>query len=521
MSESPQAMGAGAGREAGLAALLVIVFATSLLSLPAVRYDGDVFAWEMEAEGWVHRGRLDVRPSVAESLPANAPFFLFNRETGRWHSKYGIGNTFLYALPLAFERFVLGHDDLDPPGQIFGKPQGPYAGTRRLALFNGFNLLLTLWLAGALYRLARLYTPHPSTAAAFALTCLYASYLWNYTRAHSSQIYQVLFFTIAFLHFVRFARRGVREGRMDLFWGALALAALCTVKTVFLPLVAAFGVAVLLVGDGVGTPPFARAASNLRSHLPDYAKYALVPIVGLVVLLAIANAMKFGAPWKLGYERETNLWTGQLSTSIPAYLTGARFSIFLHFPPLIVAAFGVHRMWRERRFEYATGALMFALMFSIYANYTFWTAEASYGPRYLAFGLPVLALPLVFVFDRVREAPASAARLVAAGLLALFLGGAVYAQIQANRLEFHAFFRLRHQFQSIEANDPELNRYLRGTHTALFNRDFIRFRDSGIKPLPLVRLEQILPADTYARVERATRSYLASNHLFFERETRP
>jgi hypothetical protein len=516
VSEAAGADCDNAGREAGLGVLLVVAFATSLLSLPAVRYDGDVFAWEMEAEGLVHRGRLDVRPSVAESLPPSAPFFLFNRETGRWHSKYGVGNTLIYALPLAFERFVLGADDVDPPGSIFGKPSGAYAGTRRLALFNGFNLLLTLWLAGALYRLARLYTPKPGTAVAFVLLCLYASYLWNYTRAHSSQIYQVLFFTLAALHFVRVVRVGPGAGRRSLFWCALSLAALCSVKTVFLPLVALFALAILVSGRGTNQGLLARASANLRDHFRTYASYALLPLLALVLLLAIVNGIKFGAPWKLGYERETHLWTGRLADSIPAYLFGPRFSIFVHFPPLVLACFGLRRMWRTHRFEYAWTLAYFALLFFIYSNYTFWKGEASYGPRYLLFGLPALALPAVLALDALRAMSQRGWRTGCVALLAVGVALAVFAQVQANRLEFHAFFRLRHQFQSIEARDPELNRYLRQTNTALFNRDFIRFREAGAAPLPLARLADRLPDASYQRLETAVRSYLSSNHLFFE-----
>ena len=68
--------------------LLGLVMAISFLSLPALRYDGDVNAWEMEAESLVHRGQLAVRASVAESLPASAAYFVFNPQTGNWYSKY-------------------------------------------------------------------------------------------------------------------------------------------------------------------------------------------------------------------------------------------------------------------------------------------------------------------------------------------------------------------------------------------------------------------------------------------------
>ena len=134
-------------RDPWLFALLALVAAIGFLSMPAVRYDGDVNAWEMEAESLVYQGRLVVRASVAESVEASAPYFVFNADTGNWHSKYGIGNTFIYALPLAFERFVLGQSELSAPSNIFGETSGPYHITRRLLLLNGFNLLLSGLLA--------------------------------------------------------------------------------------------------------------------------------------------------------------------------------------------------------------------------------------------------------------------------------------------------------------------------------------------------------------------------------------
>lgn len=502
--------------EPGLAILLLATFVISLLSLPAFRYDGDVFAWEMEAEGLVHRGRLDVRPSIPESLPANAPFFLFNRETGRWHSKYGIGNTLIYAIPLAVERTLLGVRDVDPPTTIFGKPEGGYTGTRRLGLFNAFNLLLTLWLAGTLYRLARLHTERPSTAVVFALACLYASYLWNYTRAHSSQIYQVLFFSLAVLHFTRFVRAPDHQQGRSLLCGVLALCALCTVKTVFLPLLAVFGVAVLLTGQAPGEPLARGLAEGVRRNIGLYAKQALVPVLGLVVLLAVANHIKFGAAWAMGYEREPTLWTGRLSDSIPAYLFGPRFSIFVHFPPLCLALFGLRQIWKERRFEFLTVAIGFALMFFIYANYQFWRGEASYGTRYLLFGLPALALPAVYALDALRDAAKAPLRAAGFAALGVATAIAVYAQVQVNRLEFHTFFRLRHQFHALTTRDPVMNRYLLDTNTAVFHRDFLRYRDGGPTPLPLLRLEQQLPPARYERLVESIPSYLGSNHLFFE-----
>ncbi|MBW2390417.1 MAG: hypothetical protein JRG89_18600, partial [Deltaproteobacteria bacterium] len=201
--------------------------------------------------------------------------------------------------------------------------------------------------------------------------------------------------------------------------------------------------------------------------------------------------------------------------SIPAYLFAPRYSIFIHFPLLAVGLLGIPRFWKQHRYELLAGWFFFATMFFIYASYTYWMAEASYGPRYLLFALPVLSLPALTVVDRLRDAKGALRRgLPCIALAALVLGGA-YAQTFVNRLEFHTFFRLRQQFQMTERRDSELWSYLRNTNTVLFNRDFIRYRDEGTLPFPMERLEEILEPVRFRNLEASVRAHLASNHYFF------
>ena len=501
-----------ARRDPWLLGLLAAVLLVSTLSLPAVRYDGDVNAWEMEAESLVHRGQLAVRAAVAESLPRSAPYFVFNPESGQWYSKYGIGNTLIYSIPLAFERFVLGRSELDPPGSIFGATTGPYDITRRLGLFNAFNLLLVLALASTLYRLTRLYTDRPQSAVVYVLACLYATYLWNYTRAHSSQIYQVLFFSLAMLHWIRFARE---DRDANLRGCTLALVALASVKLVFLPLLGVFALATLAIGREPGTNPLAHGVARLRENAGRYAIQVGIPIAALAVLLLVVNDIKFGSPLRMGYEREANLFGGSLAASVPAYLFRPRFSVFVHFPILAFALLGLPALWRKHAGEVALAWAAFLTMFGLYANYTYWMGEASYGPRYLLFGLPVLALPLVAWLDALAHESRAWRRGVATGAFIALVATSLYAQVLANRLEFHTFFRLRTQFLTLAPSDPELVAYLRDENTALFHRDFLRYRDGGPKPFPLLHLEAKLGAERSRQLEAAVRAYLASNHLFF------
>ena len=506
------------GRDAILAVLLGVVFVVSLLSMPAVRYDGDVIAWEMEAESLVYRGTLEVRASVAESLPPSAPYFVFNPDSGKWYSKYGIANTWIYAIPIAAERFIFGGRPPDSPTSIFGKPTGPFEITRRVELFNGFNLLLTLLLATVLYQLANHFTPRRATAAVFVLACLYSTYLWHYSRAQSSQIYQVLLFSAAFLYLVRCveeARKDAKVKPRTLLCCVLSLALLCAVKTVFLPFIAIFGIAIALAGWDGAASPISHFTSNVRNNFTTYVRCGVVPLLILLAVLLWINNLKFGSPTNMGYERETNLFGGSLANSLPAYLFSPRFSIFIHFPMLAIALLGMRGFWKRHRFEFVVAWALFLTMFFIYANYTYWTGEASYGTRYLLFGLPVVSLPALIVFDRLRTLEPSWLRIiVTASVIAVLLAGSA-AQVMVNRLEFHAFFRLRHQFRLTDDRDPELWNYLRSTNTATFNREFIEYGNGGAEPLPMQRVKRVASAERYANLEAAVRAHLSSNHYFW------
>jgi hypothetical protein len=349
--------------------------------------------------------------------------------------------------------------------------------------------------------------------------------LWNYTRAHSSQIYQVLFFSLTVLFWVRFARRepseadgsgsrGLQDSR-DFLWCVLSLSALCLVKLAFAPLIGVLGIATVLLGRKREASLAAHLTSNLAGNAKLYGLYGVVPLLVLAALVLWVNDFKFGGPFKMGYERETNQFGASLAESIPAYLIAPRYSMFIHFPLLAVGLLGLPTFWRRHRAELLVAWTWFATMFFIYANYIYWMAEASYGPRYLLFALPVLSLPAVAVIDGLRLAKRGPGTALACVALAALILWSSYTQTLVNRLEFHTFFRLRQQFQQLDRTNPALGQYLRDTNTAVFNRDFIRYRDRGITPPPLLLLKPKLGAERYRNLEASVRAHLRSNHYFW------
>jgi hypothetical protein len=514
-----------ASHDRALPALLVGVLAIGVLTMPALRYDGDASAWEMEAESLVERGSLSVSPAIAELVDAGAPYFVFNPATGNWHSKYGIGNTLVYAIPLLFEHFVLRVAEPTPSHGIFGKQgAGVYRNDRRLLLLNGFNILLSLLLALALYRLASLYTEVAAFRVGFVLICFYSTYLWNYLRAQSSQIYQCLFFTAALLFLLRFERRisnrtseaplSLGESR-DLLWSMLALTALCLVKTVYLPLLGIFALAAVMAGWQSGRPVIRQGVPALTKNLRVFCVHALLPIACMVAILLGSNDLKFGGPFVFGYGREASLWGADLGESVPGYLFHPRYSVFVHFPLLVIALFGLGTYWRRHRFDLVVVWSCFLTMFAINSSYTFWKGEACVGPRYLLFALPALSISAIYAFEWIADRRRWLEKTVPTIVIAGVLSASMLAQLQINALEFHTFFRWRLLFESNAQTDPEVFEYFRNTRTARVNAEFIDYGRGGAAPLPVQRLEARLRRHEFQRIDELARAHLDNGNYYF------
>src|SRR6185295_16935508 len=94
-------------------------------------------------------------------------------------------------------------------------------------MLNLYNVALSLLIAWYLYQLAGLYVARALTRSLFVLAVFYSTFLWNYLRAQSSEIFQVLFFAGFFYHFMLFVRSKSRAWKQllaaTLFAGVLAL----------------------------------------------------------------------------------------------------------------------------------------------------------------------------------------------------------------------------------------------------------------------------------------------------------
>src|SRR5262249_22898486 len=166
-------------RTAIMLALAVVL--VNFVAMPGEFLRGDPAAWREEARSIVAAGELAVPARVAERYGQPGQYFARNEKTGAYYLKYGLMNALMLVPPLFVERVT---------GALSDRLTYP-----SLLLHNLWNIVLSALLAAMLYHLAALYTQRTAVRVGFALTTLYASAMWFYLRAQTSELYQVLFFS--------------------------------------------------------------------------------------------------------------------------------------------------------------------------------------------------------------------------------------------------------------------------------------------------------------------------------------
>ncbi|MGC4117384.1 MAG: hypothetical protein QM765_23050 [Myxococcales bacterium] len=465
-----------------LAALLVAVAVVGVLAMPGERYVGDPYAATAEARALLLRRSLAVEPELESAFGGErGEYLVANPRDGKLYSKHGILNGLAYVPALAVEWLVTGALPLlDSPARLVG--------------LNVTNLLLSLWLGLLLYRVARLYTSRPVAAALFVGSCFWATFLWNYLRAQSGDVLQVVGFTGFYLHFVRYLRES-RSRDAAGFW--LYLSALCLTKISY----------VLLLPVALGVLAWKLRRPRLLV-LFGWPAIALVGVIGLICLL------KFGSPLLTGYHQ----WrpAAHLPFHAAEGLWGFAFdvqrSVFVAFPLLALATAGLLRMYRDHRFELGLIAGIVALFWLAIGTMETWKGEWCYGPRYLLFVLPVASVPFVFLVERCLELTRAAA--VRAVPVLVVLAFSVLAQLEVNGLSFFAFYRLRSPLGPL--HNPVADAYFASTHFAHVNRDHRRAR-SELASLPFYREAlQGLPSEAVERYRQFVLSVTDRPNYFWQ-----
>jgi hypothetical protein len=270
---------------------------------------------------------------------------------------------------------------------------------------------------------------HGASLAIAALATLavgVASIVWVYARYPYSEILQIGCFTGAFLQLVRVAREPTpRWARWLGLWTGLLISS----KTVYL--LAVPGAALYL-------------AWTLRRDPRTLGRVLLWTVVtmlpALVVYLAY-NWVRWGSPLNDGYTVGMSTFQGSLAVGLWGLLLSPGKSLFLYSPPLMVALLGWRELAREHRSTLVLIACTVGPMLLANAALPFWHGDYAWGPRYLVFATPVLALPLCFVLRRVA-ALGAARRALAACAVAVVLALGVVVQVAGNAFHWDHWIRI-------------------------------------------------------------------------------
>ena len=478
-------------------ALIVIVLAINLLTMPAEEYPGDAHAVRIETTILLDTGKWAIPSEVAENFGERGQYFYQNSK-GDWYPKYGTLNTLIYLPALWLERAVTGNLAIDS--------------SSRLLFLNLLNLILSAATALYLVLLARRYTRSNAVVAIFVLAALYSTFWWNYLRAQTFEIYHTLFLLAFYYHFVsafdlQRNDSNRRKSNAQLFIAAIFFGALCLCKTVYTALLPAL-VIIWALSKTDSVSPVTRERRD-RPLL-----FFWLPACIFLCILAAANWSKFGSPLVTGYtqwEKESHPLQANVLPALWGFLFSPHHSVFLHFPILFFALAGWPSFFRKHKPDAIAAAFLGITLLLVNSMYLNWRGESSYGPRYLLPILPILSLPFIEYLTWLIERPNRIAKsLLGGGTIALLLYS-FFLQVSVNSLPFFFCYSLKDILDDKRLSKPAT--YLRSNCFGTIDRDFLFYKFGYPSPFTGRFLDQLNAAEV-ERFSGLTES-LQSNYYWF------
>lgn len=474
------------------AGLLAAVAIIGIIDMPSMFYAGDPVIWRFEARK-ILQGRLAIDPQYVPPTAEPGQLAVQNPRNGLWYSKYGLMNSIMLLPATAADRITGG---LTEP---LTEPQ--------LIYYNLWNVLLAVALAGAFMKLSGRYTRRLAARLIFVGATLYGTFLWYYLRAQGSEIYQTLFFTLAFLFLVGFSDDYIRTRRLHLAW--VFIAALCFTRVLYvllIPMAAGF------VAITIARMPRESWREAIRRLLP----HLLVPPILIAIGLGWINFVKFGSPFLTGYHvwhPEEHLPGGNWLDGLKGFFILPRFNMFLYFPTILIGLLGIRRFAKQYPLDglAALGGLVVILLI---AKIPTWSGEWTYGPRYILFALPVLSLPFLLLLDRWMVSWRSAGSILLSIAAVSVLIYSSYIQIRVNQLDFHAYYQFRLPLQNNWS--PAIEDRFMNHHVGLVLDDIVRHCDDPMAMPWFVEFTRLYSPESVDKYYGHLRSYIRrGNHYWW------
>lgn len=482
-----------------LAALVLLI---NFLTMPAEFYRGDPHSIRMSSLQLIKNGRIgipeDKAPTLGTMIEPEGKYFFHNKERRTYFSKYGVFTSLLFAPPLIAEDLLHGVENFYDYDRPTANQSLPFYTRSLILTLNIYNILLSLGIAYYFFQITGFFSRRLISRYVFVLSVFYATFLWNYLRAQSTEIFQVLFFAGFFYHFTRFCRSD--KSKPD--WGNLSAAmlfatALAFTKQYFFLL---FPIALFAAWRSIGPK------GDLK-----IIQFMITTMAAAVLIALLLNALQFGSPFEVGYSQwlaadgrpNDRFSPSNVPAALIGFLSRMDRSILLHFPPLAFSFFGIVAFARRNRFELAFAYAIFGVFLLFIAHFSNWSGDWCYGPRYLLFILPVISMPLLPVFDWICEQAKSAAAIAAGVLILAVLLVSAKLQINLNSLPFFSVYELSSHYAGFRSEDTDA--YFQNNHFGLICGDLIGHRRRANPFFPLEALRRAAPPDRQPQVEQLHR----------------
>jgi hypothetical protein len=473
--------------------------------MPKFLYPGDPFASRAEAIDWIVTGNLGIDFSKRHSLSGLAEnrgqYFFENDQTQKLYSKFGFAHTLFNLPPLFVEQLLVRN----PLALVHNTPTF-------ICILNFYQTLFALLTAAYLYGSAGLYTERRWLQVVFVISTIYATYMWHYLRAPTHEVLQVAAIVGFYYHAMVFVKRSAAAGKSwkHLFFATLYVGILMFCKLPYaLLLLPLSSLACLTHGNETVSNSEAEFQTTLFSRVREawsnrnlYAVYLIGPMTFVLLLYMGMNELRFGSPFETGYRQWCDehgqplarLSIGVLLESIPALVFRlGNANIFIHYPPLLIAVFGLPAFWRRFRRDAIFISLACAPSFLVLSCFSWWHGEWCYGPRYFLPYLIIASFPAIIFVEQAMEAiktwGAAALAVVLITLLCSF-------RLQANVIATHYFvFHYTSTFFG-QVKLPDVSDYFdKCPHRGLVHGDILAHRYGYRAFYPIREIEQRMTPD--------------------------
>ncbi|MBP5296956.1 MAG: hypothetical protein J6Y94_06455 [Bacteriovoracaceae bacterium] len=421
------------------------------LTMPYYFYAGDAVVQKTDGFNLLRSHQIGSDPKKLTSprfdVSTTHPnqYFIYNSRTGRFVSRWGIPTSVIMALP---EIFTFSYPKNSVTMQLSS-----------ILAHNIFNILLSILFASYIFYLSTIFAQaalscsssassrHPSPrpqniflarllGMILTLATCYASFTWNYLRAQSYDLWQLVLFTIFITHYAK-AMAYLPGDKKDNDFPHLGIAviSLCILVLIKELYGLIFFVILLHLGRGPSKVP-------RKTYFWWIALGAL-----LLVLIAVLNYWAYDTIF-LGRSRlhhnpssQEAFWGLQFFwPRLKDYLFSLNWSVWANFPLLIFAGCGFKAAYPHFK-RFLQFILLCLGLFSIFFLGYYTRGEWCYGPRFYLFILPVLSLPAMFTFVRICTLPKKWAVPITIILLT-GTGLNVYGQCLINEREFFTSYSM-------------------------------------------------------------------------------